>query len=169
MALDGTYAGLQASVASWLNRTDLTAIIPDFVTIAESKIARDLKLRKQIKSGTLTTVTNTRNLALPADWIEFENLNVDGSADTPLTYVTTAHLDEKYPENGFSGKPAVYSIEGDYVQFGPMPDIVYTINITYYARFAALSSGANWLFTNHPNNQFARLLNHFFRLAIPVF
>ena len=45
MAL-ANYADLTASVANWLNRTDLTAIIPDFVAMAESDISRDLRLRK---------------------------------------------------------------------------------------------------------------------------
>ena len=36
MALDGTYAGLKASVADWLNRADLTAVVPDFITLAEA-------------------------------------------------------------------------------------------------------------------------------------
>jgi hypothetical protein len=31
MALDGTYAGLQASVADRLNRADLTAVVPAFI------------------------------------------------------------------------------------------------------------------------------------------
>ena len=48
MAL-ANYADLTASVANWLNRTDLTAIIPDFVAMAESDISRDLRLRKQIE------------------------------------------------------------------------------------------------------------------------
>ena len=40
MALDGTYAGLQASIADFLNRTDLAAAIPDFIVLAEAQMAR---------------------------------------------------------------------------------------------------------------------------------
>jgi len=39
------YTDLLASVATWLNRTDLTSVIPDFVTLAEERIARDLAER----------------------------------------------------------------------------------------------------------------------------
>jgi len=41
MALD-TYTALQASIASWLDRTDLTAVIPDFVRLAEEQMSHDL-------------------------------------------------------------------------------------------------------------------------------
>lgn len=147
-----SYTDLLASVASWMNRTDLNSVIPDFVTIAESRIARDLRLRNQITSGTLTTSTTTRAVALPSGFLEFASLNIDGTPATVLQYVTTEHLDAKYPEDGYSAKPFVYSIEGTNVLFGPLPDAAYTVNVEYYARFDALaSSSTNWLLTNHPN------------------
>ncbi len=148
MAL-ASYTDLLASVASWMNRTDLTAVIPDFVTIAESKFARDLRLRKQLVSSTLTTLTTTRAVALPADWLAFENITILNSP--PLTYMTLDQMDMKYPEGGFSGAPFAYTIKGNSILFGPTPDSAYTVNIDYYPRFAALSAGTNWLMTNYPN------------------
>lgn len=151
MAL-ATYTDLLASVANWMNRTDLTTVIPDFVTIAEGRISRDLRLRKQITTTTLTGSASTRNVALPTDWLEFENVSLDGTPETPLKYVTIEHMDAKYPEGGFSGKPFVFTIEGDNMLLGPMPDAVYIVNAIYYARFPALAtSGTNWLLTNHPS------------------
>jgi hypothetical protein len=37
-----SYAELQTAVGTWLNRSDLTAQIPDFITLAEAKFKRDL-------------------------------------------------------------------------------------------------------------------------------
>ena len=37
MAL-ANYSDLQSAVAGWLNRTDLTSQIPDFIALAESKL-----------------------------------------------------------------------------------------------------------------------------------
>lgn len=42
MALD-TYTNLKTAVADWLNRSDLTSAIPDFITLAEAQMRRDLK------------------------------------------------------------------------------------------------------------------------------
>lgn len=151
-----TYSDLLASVASWMNRTDLSSVIPDFVTIAESKIARDLRLRQQITTSTLTTPSDgTRTTALPTDWMEFENVSIaggSGTSETPCQYVNVEHMDVKYPIGGNSGRPYVYSIEGPNILFGPVPDAAYTVNIMYYARLPALASNStNWLMTNHPN------------------
>ena len=39
------YAGLKAAVADWLGRDDLTGRIPDFIALAERRMARELRLR----------------------------------------------------------------------------------------------------------------------------
>lgn len=145
------YTDLQASVAAWANRTDLAAVIPDFVTLTEARIGRDLRTRNQLIVGTLTTTANVRSVALPADWLEFENVSIAGTPETPCQYVNVEHMDVKYPDQGASAKPYVYTIEGANILFGPLPDAVYTVNIMYYARYPALAtSGTNWLLTNHP-------------------
>ena len=69
MAL-ANYTDLLASVASYLHRSDLTANIPDFVVLAEARISRDLRIRKQITTTNLTSVAGTKTLALPSDWLE---------------------------------------------------------------------------------------------------
>ena len=145
-------ADLLASIAAWINRTDLTAVIPDFVTLAEAKISRDLRLRKQIVSSTLSTVAGTRGVTLPTDWLQFENVSIDGNPERQLTYAPVEHLDVTYPNGDPQGKPSLYTIEGDSVLFGPTPDAVYTVNIFYYQRFSALGTAStNWLMTYHPN------------------
>ena len=81
MAL-ATYTDLQASVANWLHRTDLTDVIPDLIVLAEARIARDLRLRSQVVSTTLSTVANQRTVTFPTDWLEFENVTLVGDPDT---------------------------------------------------------------------------------------
>ncbi len=62
MALD-TYANLQLVVADWLNKSSLTAQIPDFITLAEVRLRRELKdwLRT-----TLLATNVTADYQLPA-------------------------------------------------------------------------------------------------------
>src|SRR5947209_14173886 len=62
MALD-SYAALQTTVADWLNKASLTAQIPDFITLAEARLRRELKdwLRT-----TLLATNVTADYALPA-------------------------------------------------------------------------------------------------------
>ena len=42
MALDN-FTNLKSSIADWLNRSDLTAIIPAFITLAETQLNREIR------------------------------------------------------------------------------------------------------------------------------
>ena len=42
MALN-TYTALKTSIADFLNRDDLTSVIPDFIALAEAQINRDVR------------------------------------------------------------------------------------------------------------------------------
>lgn len=147
------YADLQTSIANWLKRSDLAAIIPDFITLAEARVARDLRLRKQVVNTTLSTVAGTQGVTLPSDFLEAENLTLSNTNPPgSLSVVTPEILDRKFPEAYVTGQPRVYTVVGDEILFGPTPDAVYAVSLTYYQRFAALSaSSTNWLLTNHPN------------------
>ena len=151
MAL-ANYTDLQASLANWLHRTDLTAMIPDFITLAEARIARDLRLRSQVTSATLGTTAGVRAVDLPTGWLEFENVTLTGNPDKQLTYLNIQHLDTRFPGNDYTGSPYFYSIEGSQILFGPIPDSVYSVPILFYKRFDPLATTAtNWLLTNHPS------------------
>jgi hypothetical protein len=80
-----TYAELQTAVAGWVNRSDLSARVPEFIALFEARARRDLKdwLRFSL---TLTTVTG--DIALAATVSE-----VLGVFDTfPLRMVTREEL-----------------------------------------------------------------------------
>jgi hypothetical protein len=151
MAL-ANYADLLASVASYLHRDDLSANIPDFVVLAEARISRDLRIRKQIVTTTLTMTAGVRSLALPDDWLELENLTVNSAIPQNLTYMTVEQMDGKYAGNTYTARPAVYTIEGDSLLFGPTPDAAYPLGLIYYAKFPALATASvNFLMTSHPS------------------
>ena len=51
-----TYSDLQTSIANYLARSDLTSQIPDFITFAENRLRRELRIRQMLKSVTTATV-----------------------------------------------------------------------------------------------------------------
>lgn len=151
MAL-ATYTDLQASLASWLHRSDLTAIIPDFVALAESRIARDLRLRAQITSATVDTVADVATVALPSGFVEAESIDIaSGGITRTMRNRSIEQMDTRYPVGSWTGVPEECAIVGNNLRIGPVPDAAYTITITYYQRFDPLSTTpTNWLLTNFP-------------------
>ena len=55
-----TYATLQTAIANFLARSDLTAQIPDFITMAEARMNRELETRAQEKRSTATLVAGDK-------------------------------------------------------------------------------------------------------------
>lgn len=143
-----TYSQLVGAVGNWLHRADLTATIPDFVAIGESRINRLLRVRTMETSATLATTAGTREVALPTGFLQARRLYVDGGVPTVLEYIAPADYWKRYLSTD-SGTPKVYTIEGDNFLFGPVPDGTNIICL-YYQRPSALSSSVNSIFTDNP-------------------
>jgi hypothetical protein len=148
-----TYAELQASVASWLNRTDLTDQIKDFIALAEARFNREIRHWRMEKtaSGTISARLTT----LPADWLETITLTVETS-DGPqrLQSINAADmLDLRHDDRNAGGTPQyVHNTAGQQEVF-PSPDASYTSTLHYIEQIPALSDSntSNWLLTYHPD------------------
>lgn len=146
MAL-ATLGDLKTSVASWLKRSDLTAQIPDFISLAEARIARDLRLRAQLTTTDLSTVANTATVTLPADWLESETAELVGYG--LLEAGALEVLGQAWGSD--KGRPRQMAVRGSSAVLFPTPDAVYTLRLTYFAKYALSGdSSTNWLLTNHP-------------------
>ena len=152
MALDGTYSGLKASVADWLNRADLTAQIPDFIALAEARFNRDIRHNAMIKRE--TTVATSDYVALPNDWLEHISLTVVGSTTrAPLEYVSNEEFNRLRHKN-LTGEFRYYTIQDSNIVLLPATDsTLTTLEIFYYAKIPALSdtNTSNWLLTRAPD------------------
>jgi hypothetical protein len=140
-----TYAELQAAIANWLARDDLTAYIPDFITLFEAAASRRLKVRLQESTTTLTPSSGVATV--PSDYLGHRRVTWTGSPIHELSYVAPP-VYVSYLEEG-SGTPSVFTIEGSNLRVAPSDDTALTFD--YYARTAAVSGSLNWLFTNHPD------------------
>ena len=151
MALD-TFAGLKATIADYLNRDDLTAIIPSFITIAEAKFNRKLRTRQMIKRA--NGQIDSAFFAYPSDWLQAKEFQLNTNPIVRLQFVTEAYGDELKANRYVSiGQPAYYTITGTQLEFIPTPDSTYSAELTYYAKIPALSDSntSNWLLAYAPD------------------
>ena len=148
MAVD-TYTNLQAAIANFLARSDLTAQIPDFITMAEARMSRELETRSQEKRAAASTVGGNEYLSLPTDLREVREVKLNTSPLTVLSYYSPVALDEKFASSG-QGKPLGYSIIGDEIKLRPIPDTAYSLEIVYIGTIDALSAA------NQTNNILSR-------------
>lgn len=139
MALD-TYAGLKAFVADFLNRDDLTAQIPDFITLAEAKIARKVK-RKTIRNDAFAIAAEVTDL--PADCAEMRYvlpLTGSPSRDVPLKVATPAMLaDWRVLTAAVADVPRVFTVVDSKLLVAPPPSQSYTYRVIYFQKLVPLS------------------------------
>ena len=147
-----TYSELQTAVANWLDRDDLTARIPEFIALAEARFNRILRLRSMEAKYTANTVAGQRNLALPANYIQMRNFQVNSNPLTPLSYVTPEIYDRLWG-GSTSGTPKFYTILANEVSFGPIPASVMQVEMLFYKKFDNLSvtTTTNLLLTDAPD------------------
>ena len=147
-----SYSELQTSVANYLGRSDLTSVIPDFIRFAETRLAREIRTRKMLKSATATMTGGDARVALPTDFLEVRDLYTQGNPRMPVTYMSPSAFtrDARADE---SGLPVFYTVLSAEFQFAPKPDTAYVLEILYYAQPTVLSSSnsSNVFLANYPD------------------
>jgi hypothetical protein len=147
-----TYEGLQAAVADYLNRQDLTDQIPAFVTLAEASFNRELRVRDMMVRA--NTTSDAENICLPDDFLEAYSL-----ALTPGTTPQAAlrYMSEK-ESNAIkaSGMPPPvigYTVIDGMFELVPAPGGDVELRLVYYARIPSLGelTTTNWLLRKSPD------------------
>ena len=147
-----TYAELKTSIGDWLNRSDLTSVIPDFISLAEAQIERTLRARQMIVRA--NAFFDAQYGAVPSDFLETKSLKLTSTnPQTPLEFLSIDALDQKAAEYTASGKPRFFGVVGGQLRIVPTPDSTYTTELTYYAKLSKLSTSntSNWLLASSPD------------------
>ena len=145
------YTTLKASIANWLNRSDLTdEIADDFIKLTEADFNSKLRIRKMIDQSSFTIDTETE--ALPTGYLQVRDMYIlSGNTKYPLTYQTPSQMDSTVGTST-TGRPSSFTILGDTFRFSPKPDGSYTAYLNYYKAFDTLSdtNTTNYILTTHP-------------------
>ena len=146
------FSDLKTSVANYLNRTDLTTVIPDFIVLTENRLNRDLRVRTNLARAETTTTASTAFYNLPTDLIELRNITYDTTLQSyALEYLSPESISREYGAYT-SGMPRAYTNLGKNIKLSPTPDAAYTININYFQKLVALSDSntTNNILTEFP-------------------
>jgi len=148
-----TYSDLQSAVADWLNRADLTAVVPTFISLAEAKFNRELRVRDMLVRATATS--DNEFVAVPADYLENYSLELDMSQlgpQAPLNFISPLEA-KTLKANEVAGLVRYYTMIGGAFELLPAPGSDTDLILTYYQRIPSLSGTqtTNWLLTKSPD------------------
>ena len=146
------YSSLKTSVANYLARSDLTDQIPDFIRLAEERLARDLRTRKMLVVARADTTASDSTVGLPTDFLEMRDMHLRTTPVQALTYLSPSAF-YAGARTTDSGRPKDYTILASEIQFAPVPDTAYSIQMLYYAKPQFLSDVniTNVFLANYPD------------------
>lgn len=147
-----TFAELKSSIADFLNRDDLTSVIPDFITLAEADMNRTVRHWRQ-EARTSQTI-DAQYEDLPSDFLEAVRYYVTSSDTNSLELISQGEMLERRQRNlNTTGRPQYYAITAGQAEFYPTPDGAYTAELYYVQRIAALSDSntSNWVLQYYPD------------------
>lgn len=140
-----TYADLRTAVSSWLARSDLTsAQIDDFVTLAEAKFNRRLRVN-EMETALAETAIASGVIARPAGLLEFKAIWSTGAEQQTLQQATLEFIQR---QQSVSARPQWYAWDGSNIRFDRTSG---SVAATYYTKITALSAGVQWLYTASPD------------------
>jgi hypothetical protein len=156
------YTNLQTSIADFLNRDDLTPIIPTFIQLAEAQFNRDLRHWRQEARATGQQTAGDEYMQIPFDWLETIRFQVTAATSPtgvltdkvqPIDMISRAAMLDKRKANNIAGTPTHYCMADAQFHLYPTPDLTYDMELLYYAKVPELSTNitTNWLLEYAPD------------------
>ena len=145
------YNDLKASIADFLNRDDLTAVIPDFITLAEGQLNKELRHWRM--QDRVVSIVDSQYTALPNNFLEPVRMVKTSGEFQILELVGALEISKlRQDANDNVGVPRVYTILDQAFEVFPSPDGDHTLELTYYEEIPDLATNStNWLMTYYPS------------------
>ena len=146
------FTELKTEIANFLNRDDLTNVIPTFIRLAEAKMNRDIRhWRMETRK---TALLDNQFTALPIDFLSPVRMTLNTAETKVLELAGTNEISKLRAEAGnATGEPAYYAMIDGSIEVFPSPDADYTIEMLYYEAIEGLSNSitTNWILTYYPD------------------
>lgn len=147
-----TYSGIVDFVTAHLQLDAETAAqLPNLIRMGELKLKRRILTPEREAVATTPTEAGDQTVRLPDDFRQARTVMLDD--DYPLEQVTLNALQSQFAKDGLTGKPRAYAIANGALYFGPIPDAVYSVGLTYQAELTPLTEEnfGNWLTNSNPD------------------
>jgi len=154
MATITNYSNLQTTIADFLNRDDLTSVIPTFIQLAEAQMNRDLRhWRMEVRASGQQSAGDAY-MQIPADWLETIRFHITDGGTKPLDLISRKALEDKRAGNeNMSGTPRYYTHADSQFELYPTPNEQTNTELLYFAKIPSLSDSntTNWLLEDAPD------------------
>ena len=143
------YGELKTAIATRLSRSDLTAEIPDFITIARSKMIigdkgndiQAVRIDDMLQTETIGLSSGTYDLTgLTYDYVRRHSMYLDDTDQTPLRFMPADRFNKLGSKNQ-AGTPSFYTVVKKTLKVAPTSGD--NVVFTYYAAPTAMSGDSD--------------------------
>ena len=148
------YTDLQTSIADFLNRDDLTSVIPTFIQLAEAQMQREVRHWKMEARVSGQQSAGDEYMQIPADWLETIRLHLTGSGTSAVTLTSRAAMADirAKHENVSTVAPYYYCHADGQFELYPTPVEDTDFELLYIQKIPDLASNTtNWLLQDAPD------------------
>lgn len=149
------YSELQDTVADWLNREDLDAVIPTFISLFEAQFNADPRARVQSLVNLDKAHIGSEFAPVPNGYIQMQHFEDMEAANgrKVLKYLSPYQMSEYRPQIHDTGQAAYFTIVGNHIRLLPAPGETHKFEMTYFAEVDALSdtNPTNTILKKHPD------------------
>ena len=142
------YATLQTAIANWLHRTDLTAVIPDFIRLAESRINRVFSSRGTELEAVLAATQGSEFVNLPSDFGSPIVLWLESFVPRQELILKLSSELEYAPIRAY---PTNYAVKSNQIQFDRIADADYPLRLRYVQNIDLATTDTNYILENYPD------------------
>lgn len=148
---------IKTAVAAYTHRSDLTALMPTFLELAEQRIYYGEANSPKVRCAAMRQSTTLANGARPAGFLEAIKVAEAGSPEKFLEYRPLERMPQEWNAYTWDGQTLVLS-----------QDQGFPIDLTYYARLTTplADSDENWLMANAPGVYLSSILVEVHRWAV---
>ena len=149
------YTDLQTTIADFLNRDDLTAVIPTFIQLAETDFNRSIRHWQMETRVSGQQSPGDEYAQVPADWLETIRMHVTDQGTSSIELISRAAMADVRAKNEDNSTITTYwytHADGQF-QFYPTPSGTMNFELLYYAKIPNLSGtvATNWLLSDAPD------------------
>ena len=147
------YANLQTTIADFLNREDLTSVIPVFIQLAEAQMNRDIRHWEMETRSSGQQSAGDQYMQIPADWVETIRFHVTGNGTSPIDLISRAAMqDRRAGYEDQTGIPRYYCHADSQFELYPTPADDTDLELLYLAKIPDLATNStNWLLEDAPD------------------
>jgi hypothetical protein len=148
-----SYTELKKAIADWLDRDDLTAVIPLFIQLAEADMNQKIRHHKMVVRSQAVGYRDDPQIQLPVNWLKARKIKINSLYNLVYQSMDVIEMLRTRTDGGVPDYPVYYTFYDQHLTIWPTLDEDWIVDLDYYQKIPPLKDAldnTNWLLDDSP-------------------